>query len=35
MNLDRLRTFRVLAESLHFRRTANKLHLSLRITGPR
>lgn len=28
MNLDRLRTFRVLAESLHFRRTADKLHLS-------
>lgn len=28
MNLDRLRTFRVLAESLHFRRTASKLHLS-------
>jgi len=28
MNLDRLRTFRVLAESLHFRKTADKLHLS-------
>ncbi|HEU0029180.1 MAG TPA: LysR substrate-binding domain-containing protein [Kofleriaceae bacterium] len=28
MNLDRLRTFRVLAESLHFRRTAERLHLS-------
>ncbi len=28
MNLDRLRTFRVLAESLHFRRTAATLHLS-------
>jgi DNA-binding transcriptional LysR family regulator len=28
MNLDRLRTFRVLAESLHFRQTAAKLHLS-------
>lgn len=28
MNLDRLRTFRVLAESLHFRRTAARLHLS-------
>lgn len=28
MKLDRLRTFRVLADSLHFRRTADKLHLS-------
>jgi LysR family transcriptional regulator, transcriptional activator of the cysJI operon len=28
MNFDRLRTFRVLAESLHFRKTADKLHLS-------
>lgn len=28
MNLDRLRTFRVLSESLHFRRTADRLHLS-------
>lgn len=28
MNLDRLRTFRVLAESLHFRKTAEKLHVS-------
>lgn len=28
MNLDRLRTFRALAESLHFRRTADKLHIS-------
>jgi DNA-binding transcriptional LysR family regulator len=28
MNLDRLRTFRALAESLHFRKTAEKLHLS-------
>src|SRR5260221_7582637 len=28
MNFDRLRTFRALAESLHFRKTADKLHLS-------
>jgi DNA-binding transcriptional LysR family regulator len=28
MNFDRLRTFRVLAESLHFRKTADKLHIS-------
>lgn len=28
MNLDRLRTFRVLSESLHVRQTAAKLHLS-------
>jgi DNA-binding transcriptional LysR family regulator len=28
MNLDRLRTFRVLSESLHFRRTADRLYLS-------
>ena len=28
MNFDRLRTFRVLAESLHFRKTADRLHLS-------
>src|SRR5688500_7726542 len=28
MNLDRLRTFSVLASSLHFRRTAEILHLS-------
>ena len=28
MNFDRLRTFRVLAESLHFRKTAAKLHVS-------
>lgn len=28
MNLDRLRTFRVLSEALHVRRTAAKLHLS-------
>ncbi len=28
MNLDRLRTFRVLSECLHFRRTADRLHLS-------
>jgi DNA-binding transcriptional LysR family regulator len=28
MNFDRLRTFRVLAESLHFRRTADKLRIS-------
>jgi DNA-binding transcriptional LysR family regulator len=28
MNLDRLRTFRVLSESLHFRRTADKLRIS-------
>ena len=28
MNLDRLRTFRVLSESLHVRRTAARLHLS-------
>src|SRR5678810_1425810 len=28
MNLDRLRTFRVLADSLHMRRTAARLHLS-------
>ena len=28
MNIDRLRTFRVLAESLHFRKTADRLHLS-------
>jgi DNA-binding transcriptional LysR family regulator len=28
MNFDRLRTFRVLAESLHFRKTAEKLHIS-------
>jgi LysR family transcriptional regulator, low CO2-responsive transcriptional regulator len=28
MNLDRLRTFRVLSESLHFRRTADTLHMS-------
>ena len=28
MNLDRLRTFRALSESLHFRRTADKLHIS-------
>jgi DNA-binding transcriptional LysR family regulator len=28
MNFDRLRTFRVLAESLHFRKTAEKLHVS-------
>lgn len=28
VNIDRLRTFRALAESLHFRKTAEKLHLS-------
>ena len=28
MNFDRLRTFRALAESLHFRKTAAKLHIS-------
>ncbi len=28
MNFDRLRTFRVLAESLHFRKTAEQLHVS-------
>ncbi len=28
MNFDRLRTFRALAESLHFRRTAETLHIS-------
>ena len=28
MNLDRLRTFRLLSEALHFRRTADRLHLS-------
>lgn len=28
MNLDRLRTFRVLAETLHFRKTAERLHIS-------
>jgi DNA-binding transcriptional LysR family regulator len=28
MNFDRLRTFRTLAESLHFRKTADKLHIS-------
>jgi DNA-binding transcriptional LysR family regulator len=28
MNLDRLRTFRALAESLHFRKTADRLHIS-------
>ena len=28
MNFDRLRTFRALAESLHFRRTAERLHIS-------
>lgn len=28
MNFDRLRTFRALAESLHFRKTAEKLHIS-------
>jgi DNA-binding transcriptional LysR family regulator len=28
MNLDRLRTFRVLAESLHFRKTADRLRMS-------
>jgi DNA-binding transcriptional LysR family regulator len=28
MNFERLRTFRVLAESLHFRKTAEKLHIS-------
>jgi DNA-binding transcriptional LysR family regulator len=28
MNFDRLRTFRVLAELLHFRKTADKLHIS-------
>ena len=28
MNFDRLRTFRALAETLHFRRTADKLHIS-------
>src|SRR5438132_8240794 len=28
MNLDRLRTFRVLAETLHFRRAAERLHVS-------
>lgn len=28
MNLDRLRTFRALAESLHFRKTAEKLRIS-------
>jgi LysR family transcriptional regulator, transcriptional activator of the cysJI operon len=28
MNFDRLRTFRALAESLHFRKTADKLHIS-------
>ncbi len=28
MNLDRLRTFRALAETLHFRKTADKLHIS-------
>lgn len=28
MNFDRLRTFRALAESLHFRKTAEKLHVS-------
>ena len=28
MHLDRIRTFRALAESLHFRKTADKLHVS-------
>jgi LysR family transcriptional regulator, transcriptional activator of the cysJI operon len=28
MNFDRLRTFRALAESLHFRKTAERLHIS-------
>jgi DNA-binding transcriptional LysR family regulator len=28
MNLDRLRTFRALAETLHFRKTAERLHIS-------
>ena len=28
MNFDRLRTFRALGESLHFRKTAGKLHIS-------
>jgi len=28
MNFERLRTFRALAESLHFRKTADKLHIS-------
>src|SRR5687768_11295909 len=28
MNFDRLRTFRALSESLHFRKTADKLHIS-------
>jgi DNA-binding transcriptional LysR family regulator len=28
MNFDRLRTFRALAESLHFRKTAERLHVS-------
>lgn len=28
MNLDRLRTFRVLADCLHFRKTADRLHIS-------
>lgn len=28
MNFDRLRTFRALAESLHFRKTADRLHIS-------
>lgn len=28
MNLDRLRTFRVLSETLHFRQAADRLHLS-------
>ncbi|MBA2539662.1 MAG: LysR family transcriptional regulator [Deltaproteobacteria bacterium] len=28
MNFERLRTFRVLAESLHFRKTAERLHIS-------
>src|ERR1041385_4580340 len=28
MNLDRLRTFRALAETLHFRKTADRLHIS-------
>ena len=28
MNFERLRTFRALSESLHFRKTAEKLHIS-------
>src|SRR5258706_16260971 len=28
MNLDRLRTFRALSETLHFRKTADRLHVS-------